>query len=118
MPSLLPNILFHHGTEQCNLQPLENGMEYVIWAKGPALGPVRSFSADRREKKKYDRVRRKHPTKLVEAAACCLLSPLTMSTGWILRGPLDNGILSSAESILLFSYIVRFPLHLLLNHMN
>ena len=29
---------------------LVNGMEYVIRAKGPALGPVRSFSADRREK--------------------------------------------------------------------
>ena len=29
-----------------------DGMEYVIWAKGPALGPVRSFSANiRREKK-------------------------------------------------------------------
>ena len=27
-----------------------NGMEYVVQAKGPALGPVRSFSADRREK--------------------------------------------------------------------
>ena len=27
------------------------GMEYVIRAKGPALGPVRPFSADRREKR-------------------------------------------------------------------
>ena len=32
------------------------------------------------------RVRREHPTKLVEAAACCLLSLLTTTTGWILRG--------------------------------
>ena len=60
-------------------------MEYVIWAKGPTLGPVRSFIAERR-KKRNKRVRRKHPTKLVEAAACCLLSPLTISTGWIFRG--------------------------------
>ena len=37
-------------------------------------------------KKKYDRTGRKHPTKLVKAAACCLLSPLTMTTGWMLRG--------------------------------
>ena len=29
-----------------------NGMEYVIWAKGPALGPVRSFNADRRREKR------------------------------------------------------------------
>ena len=29
-----------------------NGMEYAIWAKGPALGPVRSFSADRRRREK------------------------------------------------------------------
>ena len=29
-----------------------NGMEYVIWAKGPALGPVRSFSADREREKR------------------------------------------------------------------
>ena len=28
-------------------------------------------------KKKLDGTRRKHPTKLVKAAACCLLSPLT-----------------------------------------
>ena len=29
-----------------------NGMEYVIWAKGPALGPVRPFSADRRKEER------------------------------------------------------------------
>ena len=50
-------------------------MEYVIWAKGPALGPVRSFSANRRsekkKKKKKNRARRKHPPKLVEAAYWC-----------------------------------------------
>ena len=43
-----------------------NGMEYVIRAKGPALEPIRSFSADRRrreKKKKQERARRKHPTK-------------------------------------------------------
>ena len=35
---------------------------YVIWAKGPALGRVRSFSADRRrEKRSKIRARRKHP---------------------------------------------------------
>ena len=35
---------------------------------------------------KKERARRQHPTKLVEAASCCLLSPLTTSTGWILKG--------------------------------
>ena len=29
-----------------------NGMEYVVMAKGPALGPVRSFSAGRRREKR------------------------------------------------------------------
>ena len=47
---------------------LWNGMEYVVQAKGPALGPVRSFSADRRREKKNKRARRRHPTKLVKAA--------------------------------------------------
>ena len=62
-------------------------MEYGIRAKGPALGPVRPFSADRsRREKGNDRARRKHPTKLVKAAACCLLSPLTTTAGWILKG--------------------------------
>ena len=57
-------------------------------ANGPALGPVRSFSADRRRRENgnKDTARRKHPTKLVKAAACCLLSPLTTTMGWILRG--------------------------------
>ena len=50
-------------------------MEYVVRVKGPALGPLRPFSADRRREKRIKRVRRKHPTKLVKAAACCLLSP-------------------------------------------
>ena len=36
--------------------------------------------------KKGIRARRKHSTKFVKAAACCLLSPLTTTTGWILRG--------------------------------
>ena len=29
-----------------------NGMEYVIQAKGPMLGPVRSFNANRRRQKR------------------------------------------------------------------
>ena len=31
----------------------QNGMEYVFWAKGPALGPVRSVSADRKKVRKF-----------------------------------------------------------------
>ena len=31
-------------------------MEYVIRAKGPALGPVRSFSADRRRIEKENKI--------------------------------------------------------------
>ena len=46
-------------------------MDYAIWAKGPTLGTVRSFSTDRR-KEKRKRARREHPTKLAEAAVCCL----------------------------------------------
>ena len=69
-----------------------NGMEYmyVIWAKCPALGPLRSFSANRRREKRKNRTI-KHPVKLVEAAACFFLSPLTTTTGWILRGGLKYG---------------------------
>ena len=29
-------------------------MEYDFWAKGPALGPVRSFSPDRRREKRNE----------------------------------------------------------------
>ena len=47
---------------------LPGGMEYVIRPKGPALGPVKSFSTDR-SREKNDTARRKHPTKLVKAAA-------------------------------------------------
>ena len=42
-------------------------MECVNRAKGPTLGPVRSFSVDRRREKEEYRARRKHPTKLVKA---------------------------------------------------
>ena len=34
---------------------MEYEMEYVVWAKGPALGPVRSFSADRRRREKRNK---------------------------------------------------------------
>ena len=33
-------------------------MEYVVRAKGPALGPVRSFSADRRRREKRNKIER------------------------------------------------------------
>ena len=33
-------------------------MEYVIWDKGPALGLVRSFSADRRRREKRNTIER------------------------------------------------------------
>ena len=59
------------------------------------LGPVRSFSADRRREKRNRRARRKYPTKLVKAAACRPLSPLTTTTGWILRGVKGLGTNSS-----------------------
>ena len=60
-------------------------LEYAVRAKGPALGPIRSFSADRREKKE-DRVRKKYPTKLVKAAIYWLLSPHITTMDWILKG--------------------------------
>ena len=53
----------------------------------PSAGTSKVIQHRQKErKKKLDRTRRKHPTKLVKAAACCLLSPLTTTTGWILRG--------------------------------
>ena len=64
----------------------ENGMEYIIRAKGPALGPVGHSSLTEEGEKKEIRARRKHPTKLVKATACGLLNPLTATMGWILRG--------------------------------
>ena len=39
-----------HPLADC--KPPRYGMEYVILAKGPALGPARSFNADRRKRKK------------------------------------------------------------------
>ena len=47
-------------------------------------------SAPKERKKKTGKTEqeKKHPTKLVKAATCCLLSPLTTTTGWILRGSL------------------------------
>ena len=48
-------------------------------------------SAPKKRKKKWDRVKKKHPTKLVKAASCCLLSPLTTTTGWILLGIMKIG---------------------------
>ena len=51
------------------------------------LGPARSFSADGKKKEVRQSKKRKHPTKLVKAATCCLLSPITTTTSWILRGP-------------------------------
>ena len=61
-------------------------MKYVIRARGPALGPVRSFSGTKGGEKNEIRARRKHPTKLVKAAAFCLLNSLMMTMGWVLRG--------------------------------
>ena len=45
------------GSEGCisgdriSILGVEYGMEYVVRAKDPALGPVRSFSADRKRRK-------------------------------------------------------------------
>ena len=43
--------------------------------------------------------KKQHPTKLVKAASCCLLSPLTTTTGWILRGGKCKGLLLKGEGI-------------------
>ena len=63
-------------------------MEYVIQAKGPALGPIRSFDADRRRREKRNKIelRRKHPTKFVKAEACCLLKPPHDDNGLDIEG--------------------------------
>ena len=53
----------------------------------PSAGTSKVIQRRQKErKKKLDRTRRKRPTKLVKAAACCLLSHPTMTTGRILRG--------------------------------
>ena len=60
---------------------------YVFRAKGPALGPAsKVIQLRRRKTRRKTEQEKKHLTKLVEAATCCLLSPLTTTTGWILRG--------------------------------
>ena len=41
-----------------------NGMEYVTWAKGPVLGPVRSFSADPEEKIEIKQNEKKESNKI------------------------------------------------------
>ena len=54
-----------------------------------------------KERKKKTEQEKKHPTKLVKAATCCLLSRLTTTTGWILRGiiPMKGIINISSQHI-------------------
>ena len=63
-----------------------NGICYLGQRPSAGTSKVIQRKHKKERKNKENRTRRKHPTKLVEAAACCLLSPLTMTTGWILRG--------------------------------
>ena len=44
-----------------------------------------------KERQKKTGQEKKHPTKLVKAATCCLLSPLTTTMGWKLRGMIYVG---------------------------
>ena len=59
-------------------------MEYVVWAKGPALGPVRSFSADRRRREKRNMIEREES--IQQNLLLLPLKPPQTTTGWILRG--------------------------------
>ena len=43
-------------------------------------------------------MRRNNPTKLVKAAVCCLLTPLTTTTGWILRESLSRELAEEPTS--------------------
>ena len=64
---------------------LQTWWNMLFWPKAQRWDQ-QSHSARTEGEKINNRTRRKHPTKLVKATACCLLSPLTTTTGWILRG--------------------------------
>ena len=55
----------------------------------PTAGTSKVIQRPRRQKKTGQQ--KKHPTKLVKAATCCLLSPLTTTMGWKLRGMIYVG---------------------------
>ena len=51
-PCTAGGILGYHS----NITLCKNKIEYVIWAEGPALGPVRSFSADKKKREKRNKI--------------------------------------------------------------
>ena len=82
------------------------GMEWngiCFSGQRPSTGTGKVIQRLRREKKK--KTEKKHPTKLVKAATCCLLSPLTTTTGWILRGSslLELWIIETPQQMTLVS---------------
>ena len=67
-------------------------MEYVFSGQRPSAGTSKVIQRKGKKKRSKTKQEKKHPTKLVKAATCCLLSPLTTTTGWTLRGYMDIGI--------------------------
>ena len=63
------------------------GIGICFSGQRPSTGTSKVIQCRRREKRSKTEQEKKHPTKLVKAATCCRLSPLTTTTGWILRGP-------------------------------
>ena len=63
-------------------------MEYVVRARGPALGPIRSFSADRRrrEKKKIKQSEKKVSNKISYSSSLLPLKPPHDDNGLDIEG--------------------------------
>ena len=64
----------------------------------PSPGISKVIQRGQKERKKEITVRRNNPTKLVKGAVCCLLAPLTTTTGWILRESLSRELAEEPTS--------------------
>ena len=64
----------------------------------PSPGTSKVIQRGQKERKKEITVRRNNPTKLVKAAVCCLLTPLTTTMGWILRESLSRELAEEPTS--------------------
>ena len=93
-PSALQDLLSNH--QRFNGEHAHGLMEwnricYLDQRPSTGTSKVIQHGQKKERKRNKNRTRRKHPTKFVEAATCCLLSPLTTTTGWILRGSWTYG---------------------------
>ena len=70
-----------------------NVMEYVVWAKHPALGPVRSFSSrQKKERKKKNKSKKKASNKIREDSSLLPLKPPHDDNGLDIEGELQTNV--------------------------